>query len=256
MGKTCIEVKAFHKDSNPEIIALTEQIIEKIQRAFIEGFEEAGQKLKVTEGLISSAGCENLNATDRPSALIYDCEIINCIPGQTEPLPGLQFCEGWEDWGGMGLACIGVYDYLTDRYRVFLEDNFDQFAALVKEREHIIGFNSFLFDDVLCKANKIEVRTTFDVLLHLRKATGQRMLYTHGVTKPGFNLDNLAKLNFGTGKTGHGAQAPALWQTGHIGQVIDYCLADVALTRQLFERPTVIVPDGEVQLGIVKPFSL
>ena len=35
-------------------------------------------------------------------------------------------------------------------------------------------------------------------------------------------------------KTGSGTHAPILWQRGHTGAVIDYCLQDVALTAKLF----------------------
>ncbi len=52
--------------------------------------------------------------------LIYDIEIRNAIPdrnGATEP--GVQYCEGWEDHRGMGIAVIGCYDYAADPYHPF-----------------------------------------------------------------------------------------------------------------------------------------
>ncbi len=77
------------------------------------------------------------------SALIYDCEIQKCIPDRDEmPDPTLAYCRGWNDHANMGISCICVWDYLAQTPRVFLPDNLAEFAALVKERETIIGFNS------------------------------------------------------------------------------------------------------------------
>jgi hypothetical protein len=169
------------------------------------------------------------------SAIIYDCEIINCIPSKGEPEDDLNYCRGWDDHANMGISCIGVYDYREDRYRVFLPDNLDEFRALIKEREHIIGFNSLSFDDALCRANNIDITTTYDLLRKVRRAAGEPEEYTQGVSSKGLSLGNLAQSNLGYGKSGNGALAPELWQRGHFGQVIDYCLQDVQITRKLLE---------------------
>jgi hypothetical protein len=174
---------------------------------------------------------------NRTSAIIYDCEIINCIPERngSKPDPSLTYCAGWNDHANMGISCIGVYDYLEDRYRVFLPDNLDAFAKLASERDYVVGFNSVQFDDELCRVNGIKIRTTYDLLQHVRLAAGEPKVWTPGLSSKGFALDSLAQANLGAGKSGNGALAPELWQRGHIGQVIDYCLLDVQITRKLLE---------------------
>lgn len=173
---------------------------------------------------------------NNPSALIYDCEIEKCIPERNAPNdPSLAYCRGWDDHANMGIAVIGVWDYQTQSPRVFLRDNFAEFAALVKQRETIIGFNSHFFDDLLCAANGIEVTTTYDLLVEVRRALGQPDGYVRGVTRSGYRLEDLARANLGEGKSGDGAQAPILWQRGQQGAVIDYCLRDVMLTKRLLE---------------------
>ena len=52
----------------------------------------------------------------------------------------------------------------------------------------------------------------------------------------GFGLDATAKANQIGGKTGTGELAPINWQRGKIGNVIDYCLEDVRLTKRLIDR--------------------
>lgn len=65
--------------------------------------------------------------------LVYDCEIVKAIPSSKEaPTPGIEYCAGWRDFANMGISVIGAYDYETDRYRVFLEDGFQEFAELVQ----------------------------------------------------------------------------------------------------------------------------
>lgn len=173
------------------------------------------------------------------SALVYDTEIIRCIPNSRNPAwqpePDLEYCEGWHDYKGMGISCITAYDYLTDSYRVFLEDNIADFQALTLEREHIIGFNSSSFDDTLCAAHGLIVRTTYDLLCEVRIASGQPPYYSRGLTRAGYSLNNLTKANLGVSKTASGELAPVLWQRGEYGAVISYCLNDVQLTRKLLE---------------------
>ena len=185
-----------------------------------------------------------------PSALIYDLEIKRCIPGAQILIPDFipDFCDGWTDFAGMGISCIGVYDFVTDSYRVFTTtriknedgtltdfDNFDQFAQLAASREVIIGWNTTYFDDWLLREYDIPVTTHYDLLKELRLATGQTPHFVPGVSPSGFGLDEFAQANCGVGKAAPGSLAPQLFQTGRIGELCDYCLNDVRLTKLLLE---------------------
>jgi len=173
--------------------------------------------------------------------LIYDCEIKKAIQGRKEPrAEGIEYCKGWDDHAGMGISCITAYDYRERRFRVFLEDNFDEFQTLVKERL-VIGFNSINFDDKLCAANGLEVTTEYDVLVELWAAAGLGPKFnyrTHG----GFGLDACGSVNFHRNKTGSGANAPVWWQRKLFGRTIDYCLEDSNLTKMLVDK--IIEADG------------
>lgn len=172
----------------------------------------------------------------RKSTLIYDCEIIRAIPqsrGVREP--GIAYCEGFHDFGSMGISCIAAYDYWSDEYRVFGEGNFEELAALAAGRTQIVGFNSFSFDDKLCAANNLQVTTTYDLLVEAWRATGQPLTYTKGVTRSGFRLHDMANYNINLWKAGNGAEAPIWWQRGQYAKVMDYCLRDVMLLRRLLE---------------------
>lgn len=191
--------------------------------------------------------------------IIYDCEIIKAIQKKGEErIEGIEYCDGWRDFANMGISVIGAYDYAEDRYRVFCDDNFGEFEALVDETDCVIGFNSLAFDNQLCREHGIEVPDgkTYDLLVSIWAANGLGPVFKYP-SHAGYGLDAMAKVNEGQAKSGHGALAPVDWQRGRIGSVIDYCLQDVALTKKLVDR---VIRTGELldpktggAIGIRKP---
>lgn len=164
------------------------------------------------------------------SALVYDLEILRAIPERGAPLlPGIEYCKGWGDHAGMGISVLCAYDYLEDRYRVFLGDNLAAFGRLAAERNTLVSFNGIRFDDRVLRAKSVDLPTgrSYDIMAEIFSV---RRSYK------GYNLDNCAASNFQVFKSGNGAMAPILWQRGHWGEVIDYCQNDVRLTKMLFDR--------------------
>jgi len=172
--------------------------------------------------------------------LIYDCEIKKGILGKNDkPVDGVEYCAGWRDFENMGVSCIGAYDYTSDRYRVFMDDNLQEFAKLTDRARVVVGFNSNSFDDQLLAANGIHVKS-YDLLAEIWEGAGLGREFQYP-SHVGYGLDACVSINFGTNKTGHGAQAPVDYQQGRIGAVIDYCLNDVRETKRLLDR---VIQDG------------
>ncbi|MCY3753951.1 MAG: hypothetical protein OXG99_07675, partial [Alphaproteobacteria bacterium] len=167
-----------------------------------------------------------------------DIEIIKAIPPRNgDREPGIEYCGGFEDHENCGVSVICAYDYATGRYRVFMEDNFAEFVALADDPASmpVIGFNSMSFDDKVLAANELAVTTNYDLLREMWRSVGLGPEFQYP-THVGFSLDATAKANGLPGKTGHGALAPVQWQLGEIGQVVDYCLEDVRLTKTLIDK--------------------
>lgn len=180
------------------------------------------------------------------NAIIYDIEIKKSILGKREqPIEGIEYCAGWHDHANMGISCICAYDYGEQRYRVFMEDNLTAFAELVRQRELIVGFNSIGFDNAVCAHNAIDVAAerSYDILVELWAGAGLGPKFAYP-SHMGFGLDATCAANFGTRKSGNGALAPVLYQRKQFGELVDYCMNDVALTKQLFDR---IVSHGELK---------
>lgn len=165
---------------------------------------------------------------------IFDVEIKSLIPPKNpaDRDPGFIYCGGWEDYAGMGIACIGAWDYRTDSARVFGEDDLEDFQKFVDSHDTAVGFNNNRFDNNVLRAAGVVIPSnkSYDILSEIYSALG--------TCQKGCRLDDVVKANFpnAAGKNGNGANAPALWQKGFQGRVIDYCLNDVRLTKMILDR--------------------
>jgi hypothetical protein len=191
--------------------------------------------------------------------IIYDCEIVKCIPDRSGyQEPDLEFCEGWHDYAGMGISVIGCYDYETDQYRVFCKDNWRAFIDLAQYHGTLIGFNNISFDNRLLAANGLQLPAdrSYDILVEIWRAAGLGPNFHYRI-HGGYGLDAMCTANFGLGKTGRGDLAPIAWQRGHVGEVIDYCLADCWLEKKLVDKilagQALSNPRGGPALKIRKP---
>ena len=186
--------------------------------------------------------------------LVYDCEIIKCIPDKYSPNnPNYEYCEGWGDFENMGISVIACCDidseklyYFSDFYNDNPDHNYigkiykfpDVFVDFDSDSFDIPeywGFNSRNFDDRLCQSNSINIKTDYDFLEMVRlSAYGSSDWHEQ---PPGFSykLSALAEAN-GLAKTGTGELAPQMWQQGRYKEVIDYCLNDVLITAKLIKK--------------------
>lgn len=171
--------------------------------------------------------------------IIVDVEIEKAIPSRNEaPVPGIEYCEGWRDFAGMGLSVVCTYDITTHLSRVFLKEDLSAFADYIRGKP-TAGFNTKRFDLPLLREHGVAVDfgpsaqgMHYDILeaiwLSLDLDPDKFNYRTHG----GWGLDAVCQATLGIAKTGHGALAPVWWQQGQRGKVIDYCLNDVWMEGQ------------------------
>jgi len=177
--------------------------------------------------------------------LIADAEIEKAIPNKNDsPIPGIKYCQGWNDHANMGISVMGAYEHQLKRYRVFMEDNKEEFISACEQADVVVTFNGIGFDAKLVKAvwgYDIPEVKHYDILREVRIALDLDPVT--GDYVKGLSLDAITQKNLGICKTGNGALAPIDWQQGRIGKVIDYCLNDILMTLKLFER---IINIGEL----------
>lgn len=190
--------------------------------------------------------------------IVYDCEIKKAIPDKKRPRdPALQYCEGWGDYAGMGISVIAAVDVEAMMPRVFFGDNLVQFADYTRGAI-VCGFSSHDFDDKLVQAHGLFTAAgRYDILRKLRKAVGEPEGFVGGVTRGGRTVNDCARVNLnGLQKSDDGANAPALFQQGKLGELVDYCLRDVMIELKLLLRRGAFVDPVTGQIVVLEEPSL
>jgi len=157
--------------------------------------------------------------------VVYDLEIKKPIEKCT---------NGWKSLDEMGISVGCLYDYRSEKYRVFMDDNMEELVNRLNEPDTlIVAFNHINFDNKLIRASGYPLKEdnllrNYDMLQVSRVGAGEPR-------GRGFSLDShLKTLNLPL-KTANGALAPIWYQEGKIGKVVDYCLNDVMQEKALFE---------------------
>jgi len=158
--------------------------------------------------------------------LVFDIETQNFF---TDP------DVGWDNFEALRISAVGVYSYNKDEYVCFEEGEIEKAAALFRTAGRLVGFSSNRYDVPVLHlyfqrlADKLKVdlweKERVDLLEKIERAVGFRV-----------SLNKLAQANLGVGKTGHGAEAIELYRNGKIEELKKYCLKDVELTKQLYDR--------------------
>jgi len=196
---------------------------------------------------------------------VYDCEVLR-VPGG-EPESGYLCAEGWRDFDNLGISVIGVAMLGSNEVKCFVNPlwastlnypDFGEFQKLVykcsSKGNKIVGFNSVSFDDLLCFHNGILVNTNYDLLQRIRLSAYGSIEFYDQPKGYSYSLDAIASAN-GLKKTGHGANAPKQWQNKKYLNVIQYCINDAIVTRDLmvrYEKGQLVDPNNG---NILKPIN-
>jgi len=134
---------------------------------------------------------------------------------------------GWHRADLMRVSCAVLYDSEKDEYLEFLEDRVTELIGSLKRFDLVVGFNIKRFDyHVLSGYSDFDFRElhTLDILEDVHHHLGYRL-----------SLDHLSKVTLGAKKTANGLQALKWWKEGRIREIVDYCRADVEITKALFQ---------------------
>ena len=134
---------------------------------------------------------------------------------------------GWDHADRMGLAVAVTQDLTTGEVRVYPEDLVEELLEELAAAALIIGFNVRRFDYSVLRGYRAldyAALPTLDLLEEIHATLGFRL-----------SLNHLAQETLGVPKSADGLQSLAWWKAGERDKVIEYCKADVDLTRRLFE---------------------
>ena len=134
---------------------------------------------------------------------------------------------GSGDPAALDISLLVVYDYHSNKYLTYKEEDFKDLWKLLENTDLIIGYNSDHFDLPLLNKyypGDLKAIKSLDLLAEIKKSYGKRM-----------SLDAVAAGTLGTSKIGHGLQAVTWWKEGKIDKIQKYCEEDVKITKQVYE---------------------
>lgn len=109
----------------------------------------------------------------------------------------------------------------------FFEDDLQDLFPILEQADVVVGFNIDGFDMPTMLdyySGDISQIPTLDLMDRIKQSVGHRI-----------GLDAVAQETLGIGKTGDGLDAIKYYETGQLDKLRDYCLQDVAVTRDLYD---------------------
>jgi len=158
-----------------------------------------------------------------PSSLFLKHRHFLVLDVETQRL--VQEVGGWDHVEKLGISVACAYDSKTDEFKAYTEDNLKELIDLCEERL-VIGYNVRGFDLPVMVPYGLTISRldVFDIMYDLETLTRQRFL----------KLEAVARGTLGAGKSADGLQAVAWWKSGQIQKIIDYCMQDVKVTKEVF----------------------
>ncbi len=143
--------------------------------------------------------------------------------------------EGGSGWRALkqglgGASAIVIWSTEDKRPHLFDDNNVHEAVDLIESCDLLFSFNGVGFDIPVLEGlsnNHINLKYHLDLLQLVWEALGGRR-------GRGYTLDDIAYRSLGHGKSGSGKDAPGIAEEGRFGELFEYCLLDVILTRDLF----------------------
>lgn len=159
-----------------------------------------------------------------PSSLFLKHRHFIVIDVETKQL--VQDVGGWDHIDKLGISVACAYDSKTDQFLSFRENELKTLIDLCEERL-VIGYNIRGFDLPVMAPYGLDTQRldVFDIMYDLQTLTRQQFL----------KLEAVARGTLGAGKSADGLMAVEWWKTGQIQKIIDYCMQDVKVTRDVFQ---------------------
>ena len=159
----------------------------------------------------------------QPASLFLKNRHYLVVDVETQKLA--QDVGGWDHVDKLGVSVACAYDSKTGEFLSFRETELEKLNKLCKERL-VVGYNIVGFDLKVLSAYGFEPKRidVFDIMVDVQATSGWRYV----------KLDNIASATLGTEKSADGLQAVEWYKQGQIDKIIEYCLKDVEITRDVF----------------------
>ncbi|WP_407656288.1 DEAD/DEAH box helicase [Megalodesulfovibrio gigas] len=133
---------------------------------------------------------------------------------------------GWKHIAKMGVSVAVLYDSLDEQFHSYTQDDLPELFERLQALDLVIGYNLKRFDYTVLQpfaSYSLQTLPTLDMLEAVQQRLGYRL-----------KLDTLAQATLGTEKAADGLQALAWWKEDRLDLIEEYCIKDVAITRDLY----------------------
>ncbi len=184
----------------------------------------AATRIKLNPSYWRHLSCVPFSEDVVPSSLFLRNRHFLVLDIETQRL--VQEVGGWDHVDKLGISVACAYDSKTDQFLTFLESDMKKLIDLCEQRL-VVGYNIRGFDLPVMVPYGLDVSKldVFDLMYDLETLTRQRFL----------KLEAVARGTLGTGKSADGLMAVEWWKKGEIQKIIEYCLQDVKVTRDIFQ---------------------
>lgn len=134
---------------------------------------------------------------------------------------------GKNDPTALDLSIMCIYESDTGKYSSYTIETLPALWPILEAADLIITYNGDHFDlPVLNKYYNGDLTKLrhVDLLKEIQKVIGRRV-----------GLDSVAQATLDKGKSGNGLEAITWWKKGEIQKIIDYCMKDVEVTKDVYE---------------------
>ncbi len=159
-----------------------------------------------------------------PASLFQNHKDFLVVDIETKTL--VEAVGGWKNFKQLEVSVACAFDSKTQQFHSYTEDKLGDLVALCKERL-LVGYNLVGFDlPILEKYGlpPVSELDVFDIMLDVHNVSGWRFV----------KLEKIAQATLGTGKSADGLMAVEWWKQGLVDKIIEYCLKDVEVTRDVF----------------------
>jgi len=170
--------------------------------------------------------------------VVVDVEIAHAI-GETIEVNGTPKTLTWDDTDLLGISCAVVYEHISDRFRVYGPNDTNRLRERLSSADRISGYNIWKFDFPVIwqlpgRERVMSLREkTNDILVRIWRDGLGLNPDTFSSAHKGWSLDVVARATLGTGKSGYGGDAPKWYQQDQWAKLVDYCIDDVRIERDL-----------------------
>jgi DEAD/DEAH box helicase domain-containing protein len=182
------------------------------------------QRVKLSASFWSHDLSVPLGSDLSPASLFQNYPDFLVVDIETKTL--VEAVGGWKNFKQLEVSIACAYDSKTKQLLTYTEDRLGELVELCKDRL-VVGYNCIGFDlPILEKYGlpPVSELDVFDIMLDVHNVSGWRFV----------KLEKIAQATIGAGKSADGLMAVEWWKQGEVQKIIEYCLKDVEVTRDVF----------------------